>query len=97
MEVTSKDGFITGVSVAVNVPGVYSGTITNGKNREPLASPIYFYSEDGKAGLSNGNIPPDISARGRLVVTDNLNGLVILYDNDTMELSGSAVTRWRLR
>jgi hypothetical protein len=96
-EVNFKDGFLTGVTVVVNVPGVYSGTITSGHNQEPLAGPIYFYSEGTQASLSSGDVPVGISARGRLVVSDNLNGLAILYDNDNLELSGSAYTKWKSR
>jgi hypothetical protein len=96
-EVNFKGGLLTNVTVVVNVPGVYSGTITKGNNQEPLADIIYFYAEGGKGGLSSGEIPGGISDRGRLVVQDNLNGLAILYDHDNMELSGSAHTKWKSR
>lgn len=97
IDITFKDALITGITITVNVPGIYSGTVTSGKNQESLAGPIYFYSEAGKAGLSSGEMPGGISARGRLVITDNLNGAAILYDNDNMELSGSATTKWKSR
>jgi hypothetical protein len=96
-EVKFKDEFLTGVTVVVNVPGVYSGTITSGNNQEPLASPIYFYAEGTQANLSSGDVPGGISARGRLVVSDNLNGMAILYDNVSTEFSGTFTTKWNLR
>lgn len=96
-DVIVKDGLITKITVSVDVPGIYNGTITSGNNQEPLASPVYFYNEAGKASLSSGEIPAGISHRGRLVVTDNLNGVAILYNNDSTEFSGSFYTKWKSR
>ncbi len=96
-EANFKNGFLTGVTVSVNVPGVYNGTITHGNNQEPLTSPIYFYSEEAQGNLSSGDVPASISARGRLVVQDNLNGLAILYNSNSTEFSGTVTTKWNLR
>jgi hypothetical protein len=95
-DLTAKDGLITGLTIAVDVPGVYSGTVSSNHNQGSL-NDVYFYSEGTQAGLSNGNIPPGISARGQLVVTNNLNGLAILYNNDSVEFSGSFTTKWKSR
>ncbi len=96
-DVSVKDRRITKITVSVDVPGIYNGTITSGNGQEPLTNPIYFYTEAGKGSLSSGGVPDSISQRGRLVVTDNLNGIVILYDQDNMELVGSASTKWKSR
>lgn len=39
----NNEGLLTGVTVAVNVPGVYSGTVSSGNKRESLKSPLYFF------------------------------------------------------
>ena len=96
-DVIVKNGRITKITVSVDVPGIYSGTITSGNSQEPITNPIYFFTEAGKASLSSGGVPDSISQRGRLVVTDNLNGIAILYDQDNMELVGSASTKWKSR
>ncbi len=96
-DVTYKDASITQVTVSVEIPGMYNGTLTSGNKQEPLTKPIFFYVEGNQVGLHTGEVPSDISARGRAVVQDNLNGLAILYYNDAVEFSGTVSTNWKSR
>ncbi len=94
-EVSFTDGLLTSITLVVDVPGVYKATSTYGKEKEPLSESVIFYHEASNgAGLSAG-IPHSLSDRGKLVVTDNLKGILIMYDGDSMEFSGTVHTNWK--
>jgi hypothetical protein len=89
---------LTSVEVEVNVPGIYKGSLTAGNGSEPISKNLVFFHESGgnKAGLTgDGGMPQELSERGRLVVGNNLIGLLILYDNTSMQLHGRVHTNWQ--
>lgn len=88
-------GQLTSITLDVQIPGVYTNSLSSGNEKDPLAEPVIFYHETSKgAGLSNG-VPKEISTRGKSVVTDNLKGILIMYDGDNMESSGTFYTKWK--
>lgn len=93
-DVTFANGQLTQITVEVDIPGVYKASNTIGNGNGPLSEPVIFFHEtSNSAGLSAG-IPEGLSERGKLVVTDNLKGIVILYDAHNTELSGTFHTKW---
>lgn len=94
-EINFTNGLLTNITLVVDIPGVYKATSTYGKGKEPLSEPVIFYHETSTgAGLSSV-VPETLSARGKKVVTDNLKGVLILYDEDNMESSGTFYTNWK--
>ena len=87
-----KDKLST-IHVEVNIPGVFSNQLTVDNQGNPLSHPVIFYYELGKASLTN-TTPKDISKVTKSVIDDNLKGLLILYQNHTMESIGAASTKW---
>jgi hypothetical protein len=94
-EISFTNGLLTNITLEVEVPGVYKATSTYGNGKEPLSEPVIFYHETSTgAGLSS-QIPEQLSARGKMVVTNNLKGILILYDGDNMESIGTFYTNWK--
>jgi hypothetical protein len=94
-EINFTNGLLTNITLVVDIPGVYKATSTYGNGNEPLSEQVVFYHETSKgAGLSNG-VPKELSARGKLVVTNNLKGILIMYDEDNTEFSGTMHTNWK--
>jgi hypothetical protein len=92
-DVTYKDDLITGITIAVAVPD-YSGTLTVGNKQQPITEPLIFYSEPGKNGLTT-KTPTDLSRRGNLVVKNNLHGMLVLYNGDSLQSAGYVSTTWK--
>jgi hypothetical protein len=87
---------LTQITVEVDIPGVYKASSTFGKRKEPLSEPVIFFDEvTTEVGLSSV-FPKSLSDRGKKVVTKNLKGVLILYDVDTMESSGTVDTNSKL-
>jgi hypothetical protein len=94
-EVNFTNGLLTNITLAVDIPGVYKATSSYGKEKEPLPASVIFYHEASKGAGLSGGIPEALSERGKLVVTNNLKGVLILYDADNMECSGTVHTNWK--
>ncbi|HVX51062.1 MAG TPA: M56 family metallopeptidase [Chitinophagaceae bacterium] len=83
------DDHLAAINVQVSQPGTYTGSVTGIAGDKELVKPVIFCYEKGNGfHLTNGEIPGEISGFGRKIVTNNLNGIVIV-SNGGRELHGS--------
>jgi len=87
-----SNGHLTDIAVQFNVPGAFNGAISSDSKNGVLAKPVIFYYEPETGfHVSTGLVPNDMTDEGKKIVTNNLNGLLIMYKGGR-ELSGSC--RW---
>jgi len=87
-DITFKNGLLTNIGIEVIVPDVFKGDVT-GKLNSLLTYPaIFYYERETGFHVIIGPVPDDISSYGRKIITNNLNGLLVVRNGST-ELHGS--------
>ena len=87
-DINYKNGVLTNIGIDVNVPGVFKGEVT-GKLNSLLTYPaIFYYERESGFHVIIGPVPGDVSSFGKKIVTNNLNGLLVVRNGST-ELHGS--------
>ena len=88
-----KNDVLTAIKINIEIPGVFKDSLFSDSRGNPLSESLIFYFESGKVGLTK-EIPNKISEKGKKIVTDNLNGLLIIYDGDKISAVGRLKTSW---
>lgn len=88
---TFKNDLLTSIQINVEIPGVYKDSLFSDNNGKPLSESLIFYYESGKAALAKGT-PGEISEKGKKIVENNLNGLLVVYDGDKIRAVGNLRT-----
>jgi hypothetical protein len=87
-----NNGHLSDITVKFSVQGGFSGAVSSDGQDGKLAKPIIFYYEPETGfHVSTGLIPDDMTDEGKKIVTNNLNG-VMMISKDGRDLSGSC--RW---
>jgi hypothetical protein len=78
----NKKNLITFIDCEIGIPGIPKMKIKSGNGSEPLLHPAAYFYELGKGtAFTEGEIPASISHIGKLIIKDNLNGLIIIDRN----------------
>lgn len=87
--VYTADNLVSFIDFEINVPGVIKERVVSGNNKDALQHPVIFFYESGKGTtFTDGQIPDSISHIGKLIIDDNLNGLMIIEANKTTKQTG---------
>lgn len=75
----------------INIPQKFSGEYTTDISD---SKPLMFHFEEGKRDFLK-DIPATLSSKSKAILSDNLTGLLILFERDRMLAYGSFQTTWK--